>query len=147
MHDATQCRAFWAEQDQTKGFLYNHMVKNNPILPLQQLLNVCALLQNVGKVITTREQWQTASSKGIFPSEFSCGLSIDQTTGIQRWIGWTGGTLKKDPGLDEGWRYTFGSAISISHFPHTASYNVILLVRSALTVIWRSWGNKLSVTE
>lgn len=88
--------------DQTKGFLYNHMVKNNPILPLQQLLNVCALLQNVGKVITTREQWQTASSKGIFPSEFSCGLSIDQTTGIQRWIGWTGGTLKKDPGLDEG---------------------------------------------
>lgn len=47
-------------------------------------------LQNVGKVITSREQWQTVlRSKGIFfaLSEFSCCLERDQTAGIQRRIG------------------------------------------------------------
>lgn len=50
-------------------------------------------LQNVGKVITSREQWQTVlRSKGkkkffFALSEFSRCLERDQTAGIQRRIG------------------------------------------------------------
>lgn len=50
-------------------------------------------LQNVGKVITSREQWQTVlrskgkKKKNFALSEFSRCLERDQTAGIQQRIG------------------------------------------------------------
>lgn len=80
---------------------------------------MCAV-KNVGKVITTENSGTPPVQREFFLSEFSRGLGLDSTAGIQRWIG-AQALWKKIPGQTCTFRKKKPHSYHIS-FIRTKSY-------------------------